>query len=357
VAKRDDLRRAADVILNAVLGAAPARAADQSTDGRGSAAYQGGADLYAKFLSTLDQNAFASVTGLLKPDSQKGAWGILKDKMPKFANLLELLAQMLRRQALSAAEVMRNKLFRGIVVPSTSVLLEGLDSAPEDRRPSLETCVPLMKALKESTQHYFVKGKTIAWTRGEEKKLMDVWLCYTRKSETDIPFRSVRAAEPGEHGCFAAIYMARVEKDEASIALLDTCYLLKYPNTGGACMDGKDRGIVDAPKLVEDSTVGMFLNSCKDELNCCSDASKINCTRSWDPPWTTFGSDRSVVDSFDDRRMALQLTRPVKMYEELVYSYHWRKSEEVSGKRTLQQIMAMMGKGGGGDCTKRAARR
>jgi hypothetical protein len=350
VAKRDDLRRAADVILNAVLGAAPARA---STDGRGAAADQGGADLYAKFLSTLDQNAFRHATGHSIKDSLEEDWGILKTNMPKFANLLELLARMLSRHTLTVTNVMGNELFQGIVVPST-VLLEGLHSAPEDRRPSLVTCPALMKALEESTQHYFVKGKTITWTRGEAKKLMDVWLCYS-KSETGIPFRSVRAAEPGELGYFAAIYDARVEKDEASISRLDVCYLLKFPNTGGACIDGKDRGIVDAPNLVEASTVGMFLNSCKDALNC-SNASKINCARLWDPPWKTFGSDRSVVDSFDDRRMALQLTRPVKVYEELVYGYDWRKSEEVSGKRDFKQIIAQMERLGGGGTNKGARR-
>jgi hypothetical protein len=95
-------------------------------------------------------------------------------------------------------------------------------------------------------------------------------------------------------------------------------------------IDGKARGIFDTPKHVEDSIVGMYLNSTKDEKNVASKRS--NCCRLWDPDWTTYGSDKSVCTVSNDRRMGLYLLRPVKMYEELVYAYDWSKHESASGR-------------------------
>jgi hypothetical protein len=44
------------------------------------------------------------------------------------------------------------------------------------------------------------------------------------------------------------------------------------------------------------------------------------------------------------------------VYEELVYGYDWRKSEEVSGKRDFKQIIAQMERLGGGGTNKGARR-
>ena len=58
----------------------------------------------------------------------------------------------------------------------------------------------------------------------------------------------------------------------------------------------------------------------------------------------------------DGSATATCVTRPVKVYEELVYGYDWRKSEEVSGKRDFKQIIAQMERLGGGGTNKGARR-
>jgi hypothetical protein len=46
------------------------------------------------------------------------------------------------------------KLVLNIGIPSNA-FLEGLASAPEDKRESLLSCAPLMKNLSQNAQHYF----------------------------------------------------------------------------------------------------------------------------------------------------------------------------------------------------------
>jgi hypothetical protein len=184
-----------------------------------------------------------------------------------------------------------------------------------------------MKALAAQVQHYFVKGKTVQWGR-ESKKLINVWLCYTFNQEKKRPYRAVRAAEPGNAGDLAAIYRARLEQDPASLKFLDNRFMLRFPNTGECpCIDGKDRGILDAPNHVEEANVGMYLNSTKNIMNVAD--KPCNCGRDWYPPWTSYGSDKSLesVESFDKRRMGLVLLFQVKVYDELVYHYDWSKTE------------------------------
>ena len=344
VAQRDDLRRAAQVIMNTVLGQSR-----QPTVVERSWAGFTGSKLYTMFLRTLDDNAFRSVTGLVDREDTSSSWKLLRKKTPKLAQLLDLLARMLGGAALEARALNKETLFDGIVVPSNA-LKQGLDSAPEDQRARLRTCVPLMTALSSNTQHYFVKGKTLTLGQGtsaETKKLIDVWLCYTINPQKRRPYRAVRAAEPGNIGDCAAIYSARVERDEASLKFLDICFLLRLPSTGDCpCIDGKDRGILDAPKHVEESIIGMYLNSTKDEKNM---NSRIrNCGRLWDPEWKTFGSDKSVGTVSDDPRMLLTLIKKVEMYEELVYTYDWKKSEEKSGRgQGAAGILANLSRSGG----------
>jgi hypothetical protein len=187
-----------------------------------------------------------------------------------------------------------------------------------------------MKSISAKVLHYYVKGKELSWSKGHKKQIA-VWLCIELKHETNRYYRSVRAAERGFKGEFGAVYSARVERDAGSLKFMDTRYCLKWPNTGETpCTDGKDRYIMETPQRVENSIMGMYLNSNKNQLN--GVAGNINCTRAWDPDWSSLGANKSVQQLRSPVRMGLVLARDVDEYEELLYTYDWKKHEEESGQ-------------------------
>jgi hypothetical protein len=312
-----------------------------------------GADLYTMFLDGLGLDAFKNSTGLLGKDGTDPASlfkTILKKKAPKFAQLLDLLAKMLGSAPLQARTFLKEEELLKRTLDPSNQLPEGLESAPANRREGLKACAPLMRALTEKTQHYYVEGKpAITWGRGSSavtKKLIAVWLVYTRNPEKgNLPYRSVRAAEAGKNGDLAALYDERLERDPTMTNFLDVCYTLRIP-TVGECphIDGKGRALTDAPRRVQQSKVGMYLNSVKNS------AGKVvktpNCSRQWDPDWKGFGSGSGPCSVPDDARMGLVLIRDVKEYDELEYSYDWSKHEASCGKAQTDLYEALAKSGG-----------
>jgi hypothetical protein len=273
----------------------------------------------------------------------------MRRKALKFAQLLDLLAKMLGSASLQARTFLaQEQLFNSIGEPSNR-LPEGLESAPANRRKGLQACAPLMQALSAGTQHYYVEGKTeIIWGRGSSavsKRLISVWLVYTSNpAKGNLPYRSVRAAEPGKTGDLAALYDERLNRDPTMTNFLDVCYTHKIPNVGECPqMDGKGRALMDAPRRVRESKVGMYLNSAKDSAG--TVVKPVNCSRLWDPDWHTFGSGKVTCSVPDDARMGLVLTKDVKEYDELEYSYDWSKHETNCGKAptNLYQLMSRSG--------------
>ena len=163
--------------------------------GKGWGEHCSGAELCTMFLNGLDESAFQNLTGLPVMDRTDPAllFNMMRKKARKFTQLLDLLAKMFGSEPLQARTFLeREELFQSIVLPSNQ-LPEGVDSAPANRWDDLRACAPLMKALSPQTQHYYVEGKTISWGRGE-KRLISVWLVYTRNPEKgNLPYRSVRA--------------------------------------------------------------------------------------------------------------------------------------------------------------------
>jgi hypothetical protein len=267
----------------------------------------------------------------------------MRGKARKFTQLLDLLAKMFGSEPLQAREFLaREKLFRSIGEPSNQ-LPEGLDSAPANRRSDLRACAPLMKALGEHTQHYYVEGKpAINWGRGQ-KRLISVWLVYTRnEAKGNLPYRSVRAAEPGKTGDLVALYDERLNRDPTMTKFLDVCYTLRIPNVGECPhMDGKGRALMDAPRRVQQSKVGMYLNSTKDAAGTVE--KPPNCSRLWDPDWKGLGRDSCPVP--ENTRMGLGLIKNVEQYDQLEYNYDWSKHETTCGKAS--SIYQTMSKSGG----------
>jgi hypothetical protein len=207
-----------------------------------------------------------------------------------------------------------------------------------------------MRALSEKTQHYYVEGKpAITWGRGSSagtKRLIAVWLVYTRNPEKgNLPYRSVRAAEAGKNGDLAALYDERLARDPTMTNFLDICYTLRIPNVGECPhIDGKGRALMDAPRRVQQSKVGMYLNSAKNSAG--KVVKTVNCSRQWDPDWKGFGSGSGPCSVPDDARMGLVLIRDVKEYDELVYSYDWSKHEASCGKAQTDLYEALAKSGG-----------
>jgi hypothetical protein len=310
-----------------------------------------GAELYTIFLRDLDDLDFQSATGI-KDRSDPNLFTMLQGKNRKFARLLDLLAKMFGSTQLEARRLLSDeKLLHEVDVPSNE-LPTGLESAPADRRKRLMTCEPLMKEICGKVQHYFVKGdKSYKWGR-DHKVLIDVWLCYTLNPEKENRvFRSVRAAEPGKAGDLAAIYGppgARLVRVPDNPNYVDITLQLGLPILRGhPYIEGKDRRVDDAPRRVEISGVGMYLNSSKDATNV--NAKPANCGRLWDPEWKKFGPSNAPSFVPDDVRMGLVLLVDVKMYEELLYAYDWAKSEVKSGRSTrTDKTLQVLSRSGGG---------
>lgn len=314
--------------------------------GKGWGEHCSGAELCTMFLNGLDESAFQNLTGLPVMDRTDPAllFNMMLKKAPKFTQLLDLLAKMLGSASLQAREFLKQEeLFKSIVEPSNR-LPEGLESAPANRREGLQACAPLMQALSAKTQHYYVEGKpTISWGRGQ-KRLISVWLVYTRnEAKGNLPYRSVRAAEPGKTGDLVALYDERLNRDPTMTKFLDVCYTLRIPNVGECPhMDGKGRALMDAPRRVQQSKVGMYLNSTKDAAGTVE--KPPNCSRLWDPDWNLLGRDSCRVP--DNTRMGLGLIKDVKQYDPLEYNYDWAKHERICGN-SQAAMYQMLSKSGG----------
>jgi hypothetical protein len=242
-------------------------------------------------------------------------------KMPKLANLLELLASMLGGGALQTSTILQHRAFQGLVLPSNTCP-QGLDSVPEDRREGIRLGFLARIRLSPTSEHYYVSGCQVQWDNQKcVKKLIATWLVYTKKGSGW--YRSVLAAEPGKVGDLGAVYKCRVERDAGLLNYLDRRFCLLVPNSAGAVMDGKPRSARAASQAVADKTVAMFVNSSWDNKG--QAQKQPNCTREWDPPWNQFGTDKRVVEIPSNLRMGLRLIRPVIQYEELLYPYQWGK--------------------------------
>jgi hypothetical protein len=75
----------------------------------------------------------------------------------------------------------------------------------------------------------------------------------------------------------------------------------------------------------------MFVNSTFNELGISTRVA--NCSRTWDPKWTSFDTSKDVTTKPRDCKMCLTLIQQVKPYKELLYPYEWSKSSRNSGKR------------------------
>jgi hypothetical protein len=335
--KRKDLRRAAQCLLNVVLGKSK-----QATvlKGRGEGCTADG--ILQTWLALLSDQVYVHVTGIhrshtMTAEEVKLLHTHVQRRVMNLEYFLITLAEMLGPNDLQAASI-RPK--AGFDLPSRSHP-QGLDSMPADLRINETAALPPANPLS-NTQHYFVAGGTVKF-RNKDTKLIAVWLVYTWSSDKQTWYRSVLAAEPGAAGDLAALYRGRVSSNEGQNAFLDICYHLKIPS-GRAVIDANPRSIHAAHSAVRDRNVGMFLNSNANELGI--PQSTANCGRDWDPLWSSFGRS---IDVPENLQMGLKLTKAVKMFDELKYNYLWAKSEVQSGKRTLEDMCAS----GGGQAGKR----
>jgi hypothetical protein len=334
--KRKDLRRAAQCLLNVVLGKSK-----QATvlEGREEGCTADG--ILQTWLDLLSDEVYYHVTGIHRRshtmEEVKLLHTLVRRKVKNLEYFLITLAEMLGPKDLQAASICPKA---GFDLPSSSHPL-GLDSMPAEFRTNETAALPLANPLS-NTQHYFVAGGTFKF-RKKDTKLIAVWLVYTWSSDKETWYRSVLAAEPGAAGDLAALYRGRVSSNELQHAFLDICYHLKLPN-GRAVIDANPRSIHAAHSAVRDRNVGMFLNSNSNELG--TPQSTANCVRDWDPDWKLFFKS---IDAPENPQMGLKLTKAVKMFDELKYYYLWAKSEVLSGKRMLVEMCAS----GGGQASKR----
>jgi hypothetical protein len=317
-AKRDDVRKAAMAVVNAIFG----KEVHET---------KGPSHLFRAWLDTLPEEEFRNVTGLHRlerdPDCE-GFCNRLMHKTPLLKDLFELIDCMLKGEAFDAQKILASSPFPGMAVPSDAYPV-GLDSAPDVARSDLEKCSKLMQQIQQNVLHYYVAGKTLSW-RNEQKRLIPTWLVFKWDEEKQRFNRSLWTAAEGEPGDLGAIYHARVLKDNdaALIAFISPVHLLLFP-TSKTTMDGRPRLSDDVHKAVERSEVAQFVNSSVNERG--SISRHPNCARDWNRDWTALENPRSL-ETIDDAAMGLKLLRPVVMYEELHYSYPWGKYDKPPDK-------------------------
>ena len=312
-AQRDDLRKAAMAVLNAILGRT-----GQGTVVAGE--WRGACDLFRVWLETLSDDEFRNMTGISCRNPVADALCHHSMNTPtQFKALFELLALLLGEAPLDAKKVLDSNPFSGMAVPSNAYP-DGLESAPEAVRNDLRACPPLMRRIKERVLHMYVAGRTLEWNKNQ-KTLIPVWLVYTWEQNKTKLCRSLFTAAEGKLGDLGAIYHSPLVTDDALTIYLSKVHFLQFP----ACktvMDGRPRAFDDTPKAVAAGEVAQYANSSQNETGC--HTRMANCTRDWHPEWKSLDTTRSARIK-DDAAMGLRLTRNVDKYEELLYPYTWGK--------------------------------
>ena len=312
-AQRDDLRKAAMAVLNAILGRT-----GQGTVVAGE--WRGACDLFRVWLETLSDDEFRNMTGISCRNPVADALCHHSMNTPtQFKALFELLALLLGEAPLDAKEVLDSNPFSGMAVPSNAYP-DGLESAPEAVRNDLRACPPLMRRIEDRVLHMYVAGRTLEWNKNQ-KTLIPVWLVYTWEQNKTKLCRSLFTAAEGKLGNLGAIYHSPLVTDDALTIYLSKVHFLQFP----ACktvMDGRPRAFDDTPKAVAAGEVAQYANSSQNETGC--HTRMANCTRDWHPEWKSLDTTRSARIK-DDAAMGLRLTRNVDKYEELLYPYTWGK--------------------------------
>ena len=327
-AKRDDLRKAAKAVWNAILGKKGQDTVVEEGERTGAC------DLFRAWLDRLSENEFMNATGVLDKChlvSDAFCHGLMK-KIPHFKALFELLEHMLGDEEFDAKGVLDNEPFPGMVYPSNAYP-KGLDSAPENVRDKLQKCPKLMQEISAGVVHMYVRGMTIPWKR-EQIKIIATWLVLKWDDVKKRCHRSLWTAEEGNEGEFGAVYQARIETNESLINNLSPIHLLRFPNCKSV-MDGTPRASDAVPNAVASCRMGQFVDSSRRENDGreCPD----NCTREWSTDWKTFVPPSKGLDG---SMMGLKLKCKVKMYEKLYYTYSWGKHQQavdVSKPSSLQR--------------------
>ena len=312
-AQRDDLRKAAMAVLNAILGRT-----GQGTVVAGE--WRGACDLFRVWLETLSDDEFRNMTGISCRNPVADALCHHSMNTPtQFKALFELLALLLGEAPLDANKVLDSNPFSGMAVPSNAYP-DGLESAPEAVRNDLRACPPLMRRIEERVLHMYVAGRTLEWNK-DQKTLIPVWLVYTWEQDKTKLCRSLFTAAEGNLGDLGAIYHSPLVTDDALTIYLSKVHFLQFPGCK-TVMDGRPRAFDDTPKAVAAGEVAQYANSSQNETGC--HTRMANCTRDWHPEWKSLDTTRSARIK-DDAAMGLRLTRNVDKYEELLYPYTWGK--------------------------------
>jgi hypothetical protein len=314
-AKRDDLRKAAKAVVNAIFG-------EEVHEKK----WQGPSHLFRGWLDTLSDIEFGNVTGVPRRDQNllvsDGFCSILMQQNSRLKDLFELLERMLGDEAPDVQGILASNPFPDITVP-LNAYPEGLDSAPAVVRNDLQACPKLMQEIQQQVLHYYVAGKTIMWKK-LPKKLIATWLVIRYEPEKERFYRSLFTATEGKEGDFGAIYHCALEKNPALTSFLSPVHQLTLPGTK-ITMDGSPRSSGDIHKAVASSNVAQFVNSCLDERG--RTYRQPNCAREWSRDWTSLNSLKSL-ETIDEVALGLKLSRQVAMYEELHYWYNWGKYDK-----------------------------
>jgi hypothetical protein len=160
-AKRDDLRKAAKAVVNAIFG-------EEVHEKK----WQGPSHLFRGWLDTLSDIEFGNVTGVPRRDQNllvsDGFCSILMQQNSRLKDLFELLERMLGDEAPDVQGILSSNPFPDITVPFNAYP-EGLDSAPEVVRNDLQACPKLMQEIQQQVLHYYVAGKTLTWEKLPKK--------------------------------------------------------------------------------------------------------------------------------------------------------------------------------------------
>ena len=317
-AKRDDLRKAAMAVLNAILGRTGQETVVASKG-------QGACDLYRDWLVSLSQDELRNATGLPNLDHLEDVEckGLMK-KILHLKDLMDMLALLLGDAQLDADGVLARGLFTGMAVP-LNAHPEGLESAPEAVRNDLRACPPLMRQIAARVLHIYVEGRTLEWNK-EQKRLIPTWLVFNWEADKKTFNRSLWTAAAGEEGNLGAIYQSPLVTHCAHTTWISKLHLLLFPtSTCRTVMDGRPRAFDDTLKAVAAGLVAQYVNSSQDEKG--AHTRVCNCSREWNTDWSTL--DRPAQPRAD-AAMGLKLTRRMHAYEELLYTYAWGKYSQWS---------------------------
>ena len=334
-ARRDDLRKAAMAVLNAILGRT-----GQETAVEGEC--QEACHLFRGWLGTLSDEEFRNATGEIDRNIANDRFcKKMMKKTSQLQALMELLARMLGAAELDAKDILESTPFPDMSV-TVNAYPAGLDSAPEAVRAHLQTCPQLMTQISLRVVHYYVPGKTLYWTPvggpSLNKKLIPTWLVYKWEEAKQRYNRSVWTAAEGNDGDFGAIYHSPVCQDETLLTHRNPLHFMAFPCCNSV-MDGRPRASDDTPRSVANSEVGQYVNSSLDENSI--QYRVPNCAREWNYDWHRLDTLDVLGGNVHDVSMALKLTRNVPMYHELHYVYTWGKHERKTHERKTNHLQQL----------------